>query len=417
MPVKTIFTFISMVYGDSRGRGNPLHVIGFIHSLKSAVFKLTMPTVAAQMNEFPTMAAIGRRIQAAREAAGLTQAQLAERLGIASHQSISELEQGHRRLQPAELVKLTEVLHRDMDYFIDPFSTAEEAQFSWRSSPDLPEGGTGEFAARADRLVALLRWLRLSDEEACSPLKPMLRLSEKSSFEAAEQAGERLAEFLELGAVPAEKLLEKIEQKLDIPVLYVDMAGGISGVTVHLPDFTCILINRKEPAVRRAFDLAHELFHALTWEAMPPKRVEVNTFESAKSGKKSRVEQLADKFAAALLMPRAALEHKWKSIDASKVDELQALAAYFGVSPIALAWRLFGLRWINSKAVDALKATHSAEPPGNGQPKLYSAKFVSLLARALRDGRLSPRKAAKLLELNLDALDELFNEYGLSTPY
>ena len=29
-----------------------------------------------------------------------------------------------------------------------------------------------------------------------------------------------------------------------------------------------ILVNRREPLVRRNFDLAHELFHSLTWESI-----------------------------------------------------------------------------------------------------------------------------------------------------
>lgn len=371
------------------------------------------------MSELPTPTTIGRRIQSAREARGLTQVQLARSLGIASHQSVSELEQGNRHLQPDELVKLAEVLARDMDYFVDPFSLAGEAEYSWRRTPGMPEDGIEEFSTRADRLVALLRWLRLSDEDARDPLKSALRLSEHSTFEAAQQAGDLLADKLNLGPVPAEKLLEKVEQQLDIPVLYVDMDDhrDISGATVHLPDFTCILINRNEPAVRRAFDLAHELFHALTWEAMPPKAVESNSLESRGSGKKNRVEQLADNFAASLLMPCAVLEPKFKSIEACDVEQLRALAAYFGVSPAALAWRLFSLRWIDGKTRDTLKSMHSLEHPSSSRPKLYSAKFVSLLARALSDGRLSPRKAVKLLGLNLDAFDELLSQYGHEAAY
>lgn len=35
-----------------------------------------------------------------------------------------------------------------------------------------------------------------------------------------------------------------------------------------------MLIARHEISGRRIFDLAHELFHILTWEAMPPKQFE-----------------------------------------------------------------------------------------------------------------------------------------------
>ena len=35
-----------------------------------------------------------------------------------------------------------------------------------------------------------------------------------------------------------------------------------------------MLIARHEVAGRRHFDLAHELFHLLTWDAMPPEYLE-----------------------------------------------------------------------------------------------------------------------------------------------
>ena len=66
-----------------------------------------------------------------------------------------------------------------------------------------------------------------------------------------------------------------------------------------------ILINRNESEARRFFDLAHELFHALTWDAMKADHRESNSVEARTKGK--RIEQLANNFAAALLMPLASL--------------------------------------------------------------------------------------------------------------
>jgi|HigsolmetaAR202D_1030399.scaffolds.fasta_scaffold03287_8 Predicted Zn peptidase len=371
-----------------------------------------------QVTETPTKAAIGRRIQTAREARGLTQAQLAALLGIANHQTVSELEQGNRQLQPGELVRLTQVLERDLDYFVDPFTLAGEAEYSWRAE-NAPEEAIKEVSEQADRLVALLRWLRrLYDREAGNPLKCVLRLSELSTFEDAQAAGERLAEQLDLGDVPAAKLREKIQEQLDIPVLYVDTGNhrDVSGATVHLADFACILINRREPTGRRAFDLAHELFHALTWEAMPPKRIDSSTLDSRGASRKRRIEQLANNFATALLMPRALLEARIKRTDRSNPEQLCALAAELSVSPSALAWRLYNLNWIKSSTRKALQTMKSVEPPG-ALPPPYSEPFISMLSRALCEGRLSPRKAAKLLGLNLDELDELFRQYGVEAPY
>ena len=66
----------------------------------------------------------------------------------------------------------------------------------------------------------------------------------------------------------------------------------------RLPELDSVLIARHEVAGRRHFDLAHELFHLLTWAAMPPERLE----EARETGG-NRVEQLANNFAAAVLIP------------------------------------------------------------------------------------------------------------------
>jgi Zn-dependent peptidase ImmA (M78 family)/transcriptional regulator with XRE-family HTH domain len=367
------------------------------------------------MQQLPTSLALGRRIQLAREAKSLTQDALAHELQVASHQSISELEKGNRQLQPGELAKLARALNRDVDYFTSPYSIVGEAAYSWRralASPDPP----ASFQSRIDKTVGLYRWLRRLDADAEDVTGTSLRLSSFSTFDDAERAGEQLARKLNLGSVPSRKLLEKMEGDLGVPVLFVDMgpepqAKAISGVTVHLGDLNCILVNRNESPGRRAFDLAHELFHAMTWDALPPQEVEANEPGSGKATKKGKTEQLADKFASALLLPRDLLREKWVNTDSADVEQLRELARYFGVSTAALAFRLLSLKLIDQGICDDLKAKPAPDPDA-GVPKRFSSRFMSLLAGALRSGRLSPRTAAKVLELNLDDLDALLREWG-----
>ena len=87
-------------------------------------------------------------------------------------------------------------------------------------------------------------------------------------------AGERFVAEFELGEVPARRLAEVMERELGILVLMVDAFEGISGAACRLPELDVVLINRHEVAGRRNFDLAHELFHILTWDAMPPEHSE-----------------------------------------------------------------------------------------------------------------------------------------------
>jgi len=367
-----------------------------------------------QQQPLPTGLAIGRRIQLARDAKGLTQEALAHALQVPSHQSISELEKGNRQLQPGELAKLARALGRDVGYFVDPFSVEGEAKYSWRRS-SAGQPPPDSFQSRIDKTVGLYRWLRSLDEGAADVTGTSLKLSEYSTFEAAERAGEGLARKLDLGPVPSEKLLKKMEHELDVPVLFIDMEPeqqpmSISGVTVHLGDMNCILINRQESFGRRAFDLAHELFHAMTWDALPPELVEANEPGNGKPTKKGRTEQLADKFAAALLMPSDLLRAKLPKTSSADVSQLRELARYFGVSSSALAFRLLSLKLIDQKICDSLKSKPVPEVEVS-KPKSFSEKFMALLANALRSGRLSPRTAAKTLSLNLDDLDTLLRQW------
>ena len=116
------------------------------------------------------------------------------------------------------------------------------------------------------------------------------------------RAGERFAAEFGLGAAPATRLSEAMERELGILVLMVDADRDISGAACRLREMDAVLIARREVAGRRHFDLAHELFHILTWDAMPPEHS-----EAAQETDGNRVEQLANNFAAAVLMPSASL--------------------------------------------------------------------------------------------------------------
>ena len=61
---------------------------------------------------------------------------------------------------------------------------------------------------------------------------------------------------------------------------------------------------------------AHELFHILTWDAMPPEHSE----EARETGG-NRVEQLANNFASAVLMPVPVLDRfgDWSDVSESKL--------------------------------------------------------------------------------------------------
>ncbi|WP_374338529.1 ImmA/IrrE family metallo-endopeptidase [Leeia sp.] len=362
---------------------------------------------------------IGFRVKAAREAKGWTQDQLTQGLRLNDRQSVSDIENGKRTLRPEEMLALSDLLDRDIEFFIDPFAVAGEAQFNWRADPGVPEDSLDGFELKAGQWIGMLRWLREQRDSRASVLKRALRLSSQSSYEDAQERAESLAVELDLGVIPAETLIDKVERELDIPVLFVDTvetADGksISGATCHLEEMGVILINRNENEARRFFDLAHELFHALTWDAMKPEHRESNSFEERNKGK--RIEQLANSFAAALLMPRASLDKLIDQERAGDIAHLCEVAALLRVAPVALAWRLFNLKLIGDDIRQSL-SQEKQRPSVSGSPKRFSPSFVKMLHEALDNGRLSARKAAKTIGLGLGGLTELFGQYDLPAPF
>jgi hypothetical protein len=135
---------------------------------------------------------------------------------------------------------------------------------------------------------------------------------------------------------------------------------------------------------------------------MPPEH-----FEDATEQSKNRVEQLANSFASALLMPAAALDRfgPWEGDLAAR---LNVAAKGLAVTASALKWRLILLgrldrRMQNVGTVPARRSHHDPVPP------LFSKPFVEVIALAIKQGRVSARRAADLLDMKtLEDLNDLF---------
>ncbi|HEU0013537.1 MAG TPA: ImmA/IrrE family metallo-endopeptidase, partial [Longimicrobium sp.] len=300
-----------------------------------------------------------------------------------------------------------------VDTFVDPYRLVGEAQFNFRTK-DVEPGIVAGFQERAGRWVATYRELANRLGEAPGPLGLKLQLTPQSSFEEAMAAGEALGKQWELGDVPAERLEPAIDRHLRTLVLYVDAPEGVSGAAAHLPRYDTILINRRESAARRYFDLAHELFHILTWDAMPPATVE--GWEVRKS-KGNRVEYLADNFAGALLMPSEVVTKRWGERGSGDVAAwLARTASELRVSGDALRWRLTNLKLLPAARAESL-VVRPLRRGREREPRLFSRRFVGLVSRAVNEGRLSLRRAAGLLELSVADLGELCTAYGHPLTY
>jgi XRE family transcriptional regulator, fatty acid utilization regulator len=352
---------------------------------------------------------IGGRLKALRDGRGVSQDALAAALGLNDRQSVAAIEAGERRIRPDELVRAAEALGVDVDTFLDPFRLVGEGRFSFRTKEADPDV-LAAFEERAGRWIATYRELGRQTGSEPRRLGTRLELTERSSFEEAADTAEYLWARWNLGDVPAARLEEALERELGILVLYVDAPESISGAASYLPGQHTILVNRRESPGRRSYDLAHELFHLLTWDAMPPRRVEP---WEVKGTKGNRVERLAENFAAALLMPSRVLAARWSARGEEELPRwIARTAAELRVSVSALGWRLVNLGHLSRAEMDALPAKPAVRPRTEAPPLLFSRPFVARLSDAVADGRLSLRRAAALVELPPEEVAALCEAHG-----
>ena len=172
--------------------------------------------------------AIGARLKALRLRRGLSQDALARIFAFKDRQTVSAIETGVRALTAAELVVAVEKLEVGLDYFTDPFRLDGEARFSWRQS-GVPAERLLAYEQTAGRWIGTYRALAVEVGWRAPLMRRSLGLSKASGFEDAMAAGERFAEELRLGPVPAAGLASTMEAELGILVLMVDAQEGISG--------------------------------------------------------------------------------------------------------------------------------------------------------------------------------------------
>lgn len=352
---------------------------------------------------------VGGRIAEARKKAGLTQADLAEKLGFADRQILSNLEKGLRQASPEELLAIVRSLGQSLEYYTDPYLlTNETACFSWRVKKETIDGDVPYQEAGKNLIAA---YMRFSDLLGKSPklILPQLVVRKDATYDTVRELAEQLASLWKMGPKPTERL-EKVLEKLGIELLYVDAPDEVSGASFRNERFCAILINKNHSEGRRNFSVAHELFHILTWTTLHPDYVSPEEQEEVTA----KSEKLANAFASSLLMPTETVVALWK--ERPKPLDLKTWlednSKHMHMSPDALFWRLVALRRL--KRDDLPEDLHL---PHKGAAQPFSRKFVEMTSRVLDKGLVSVRKAGKLLNLNFEELDQLLKENGLPSPY
>lgn len=335
-----------------------------------------------------TATGIGERLKYARERAGLKQGDVSKRTNI-GESSLSEFECAKREPSVSQLATLAGVYNRPVGFFLSADPLPIEV-VRWRKKPEAAEPIEVAFLQLCQQYQNLESWCSAT---IATTLPPVERPRAPFSRPDAEALAIRVRHELALGECPGPALLYALEEQCGLKIFHRELEPTGTAASTKNAGFGCaVLLNSKHPKWRRNFDLAHELFHLLTWN-----------FSEAQDGDaiwSESDEKLADWFAACLLMPTDAVRQavarriRGRKIE---VESLFEIARQFDVSVEALIWRIhvvYGGTTKDRSRTDAMlerarQAASLFEERSPDVPPVRPARFVSLALKALRSGDLS----------------------------
>lgn len=393
-----------------------------------------------------TQEELGRRLHSARKDAGLTQDQVADRIGLA-RTAVTQIEVGKRTVSSLELDSLAHLLGLDIRAVLaDDLNHSSSLAALFRAEPQLVDA--------EDVAESLRRCLRISREIAnlevltgvpvawTGPSNQAPAPADKyRAAELARSLADQERRRLGLGVRPVQNLVEILEE-IGVRVSFLDLPEGVSGITMPEADVgPIIVVNAREVATRRLFSLAHEFGHVLMHRAK-------GNLVSRGADKNHLVEMQANAFAASLLVPSegvfAFLEAVGKrnqeaGVESPGDDGIEFLAArnrevaapirlqdivklanHFGVSRSMMTYRLLSLRVISKPESEALRREDGSgrgklleqmfgleKSEHVGAPERYVSKVLSLALEAYDQEKIT---RGKLNELVSDVLDEVETE-------
>lgn len=357
---------------------------------------------------------IGRRLQEARKARGLTQQDAADHIGVA-RTTITAIEKGERRIQPAELVRLAAYYGRDVGEFVRAGQPVEAFSVQLRAALAPSEATDEELAPSTWDFQRLcedyLELERLCQAPMPQKYPPPYDISGVAPEVAAEDVATAERNRLGLGDGPIVNLRELLENDIGLRVFYMDLPSRVAGMYAYTDQLGgCIAVNRKHPPERRRASGAHEYAHFLS-------KVKRFRSEVAVLGRYQRVpdhERFANAFASAFLMPASGLRRRYHEIQRSRGGrvtpaDLCTLADLYFVSVEALTRRLEDLNLLPSGTWDRLrgagfKVREAQALLGLAERSeadhLLPIRFRYLATEAFERGELSEGQYARFLRVD-----------------
>jgi Zn-dependent peptidase ImmA (M78 family) len=327
----------------------------------------------------------------------LKQKEVWERTNI-DDSSLSAFENGRSEPRFAQLAKLAEVYHVSLSYFFGETDTGPQIVM-WRNRPENEGEARSEFLELCRQYRQLETWTGEVDDKSLPNLAP--GQGQLSYARVAEMAS-NARRLMGLGERPGESLYRVLEEVFGVKIFHMDLRPSGAAACAVSPDFgQAILLNAGSSRWRRNHDLAHELFHLLTWEHFHHSNGIAEPTEEE--------EKLATCFAGNLLLPKepvtTALAKATEKESRVPFAVLDQIARQFDVSLESLLWRMhFLYNWSESTTKElvekAREYVRTADRSAGSPPALLPERYRALAIKALQSGRISLGRFAKFLRIS-----------------
>ena len=341
---------------------------------------------------------IGERLKRARDAAGLSMAELGRRVGVSANM-IKKYE--HDESMPGSVVyrKLRQELGVPRGALMRPVEL-ELGDVEYRKRATAPKRVTRRI--EADVLEQAERWKLLADLWPALPA-PIFRGRKSGvrglprmidSLDQVEQAAERVRAYWELGSGPIPDLTALLESRgILVIVTAVDVEEKFDGLQANAGGQPLIVIAADWPGDRQRFTLAHELGHLLLRGRIRSRALDE--------------EKACNRFAGAFLLPAAAVKERLgERREKLTQAELLRLKQEYGLSMAGCVYRAADLSIIDAAHCRELFRMFSArgwrrKEPGPAYPPERTSRFARLVCRAFDAEAVGESKAAEMLNCSI----------------
>ncbi|MCP4662513.1 MAG: ImmA/IrrE family metallo-endopeptidase [bacterium] len=363
--------------------------------------------------------ALGERITSIRKARGLTQAQLASKLGVA-RTTLVAIEKGERRPANPELVELSRILTVSLHELLRPQHTSAEVAPRFHL-PAIPGADPEDLRQAAETLRTMARRFvelerRLGLVRPPAPLETVdtyrVHGSDGDGALAPRLAGENAAatvrNALALGDGPAVALDERLAVEMGLRIFYLDeIPAAAAGILLWGEELGGVIgINRRHPHERRRWTLAHEVGHFLR------DREAGDVLPSAGHQRRDAAEVFADAFASCFLLPRGGIAKQFTDRcrvrgGAFTVADLLSMAALYEVPFQSITRCLEELTLLPRRSWERITAHKSGRGGMHREPATLSqaerppglpSRYVDLAIDAYAKELISEGELAEYLE-------------------